>query len=155
MNNKEKSLLTIAAEIIEMNAVLGAALTGSLMLRLRGFETIREPNDIDIICEYLCEFDEGFPCMPKGYKKIDMEGRKSQVDAIMFENENGIKVDFMQSGEPIEDVSGIDCGSVECLLKAKEKYILTDTSEYSVQKHTLDINFIKSQIIWTTGQLNN
>lgn len=144
MTERENQLLDIAEKIIWLNQDLKPALTGSLMLALRGIEKPREANDIDIICEYLCETDGGLPLMPQGFKIINMNGRKSQVDAIAFENkELGIKVDFMQSNEEIETTEfGIPCGQVKYMIEAKRSYTKNDLSEESRAKHLNDLTFL-------------
>jgi len=143
MTAKENTLLEIAKQVIDMNYQLGAALTGSLMLCVRGIVKQREASDIDIICSYLCEKDEGFPIVPKGFKQIDMDGRKSQVDAIAFENSEGIKIDFLYSDEKIDDVDGLPCAQITNMMAAKLQYSIHDLSEESRLKHKQDVEFFK------------
>ena len=49
MTEKEIELLEIAKNAIYLNSHINAALTGSLMLSLRGIEKRREASDIDIL----------------------------------------------------------------------------------------------------------
>jgi len=97
MTNKEKQLLEIAKETIELNKGLNAKLTESLMITVMGLNKRREAADIDIICDYLCEDGDGLPSIPKGFKECGMDGSKSEVDAIQYVNDEGIKIEFMQS----------------------------------------------------------
>jgi len=145
MTHREKALLEIAKEIITINSDLRPALTGSLMLALRGIKKRREASDIDIICENLCEEHEGYPIMPSIWKVGNINGSKSDVDAIQFEHRvSGIKVDFMYSDEKIELVDEIPCGSIEAMINTKEHYSKHDASEESIKKHSEDIDFIYS-----------
>lgn len=141
LTEKENQLLEVAIQVIDLNRNIWAALTGSLMLAVRGIEKNREANDIDIICGCLCEIDEGLPIVPEGFKQTDMDGRKSQVDSISFENSEGIKIDFLFSEEKTEDVEGVQCGNVSDMMIAKNNYSLFDLSPESKLKHTQDLDF--------------
>lgn len=143
MTEKESNLIEIAKEVIDLNHQLGAALTGSLMLCVRGIVKQREASDIDIICSYLCESDEGFPIVPNGFKQIDMDGRKSQVDAISFENSEGVKIDFLYSDEKVDDVDGLPCAKIINMIAAKLQYSEHDLSDVSRLKHKQDVEFFK------------
>ena len=145
MTQKECELLEIAEEVLLLNKDIRAKLTGGLMLEVRGIKKRREASDIDIICEYLCENGDGLPLVPKGFKLSVMDGSRSQVDAIQFINQDGIKIDFMLSCEHGEIIEGIPCGSVEELIKAKNAYVKNDISEISKEKHLLDIEFLIKQ----------
>ena len=97
MTEKETQLLEIAKEIIELNKGINAKLTGSLMLAVMGLNKRREAVDIDIICDYLCEKEDGFPIVPKEFKECGIDGSRSEVSAIQFKNSDGLKVEFMYS----------------------------------------------------------
>ncbi|KAA6303168.1 MAG: hypothetical protein EZS26_000771 [Candidatus Ordinivivax streblomastigis] len=83
----ESELLEIAKEIILLNKDISAGLTGSLLLYNMGIEKRRPAKDIDIIVWDLCESDLGLPTMPIGWNMIEMNGSKSEVDAIQFEKD--------------------------------------------------------------------
>ena len=142
MTTNEERLLDIAKEVILLNEHLGAMLTGSLMLSVRGINKRREATDIDIICSYLCEGKDGYPLVPTGFRENKMSGAKSQVDAIKFQNGEGVSIDFMVSEECGVEIDGIMCGSVEFLISAKKKYIENDKNEESRKKHELDLTFL-------------
>jgi len=140
ITENEKLLLEKAKVILSMNSDIGAALTGSLMLAFRGIERRREAVDIDIVCEFLCENEEGFPSMPTEYKLSEMEGGKSEVEAIQFISKmDYTKIDFLYSDEEIECVDGIMLGSVKELIEAKERYAENDKCDESRGKHKLDL----------------
>ena len=144
--NTTQEKLEIAKEVIEKNKELSAKLTGSLMLNHLGLSTRREIGDIDIICEFLCEQEdsEGFPWVPKGFKLTGMDGGRSEVDAIQFINEDGLKIEFMASDEIGELVDGVPCASVVELVSAKLTYSRNDRSEESRLKHLDDVIYLLS-----------
>lgn len=140
ITENEKVLLERAKVILSMNSDIGSALTGSLMLAVRGIERRREAVDIDIICEYLCEKEEGFPSMPSEFKVSEMEGGGSEVDAIQFISKiDGLKVDFLYSDEECEVVDVINLGSVKELIEAKQRYAENDKCDESRGRHQLDL----------------
>lgn len=142
ITEKESKLLEIAKEVIGLNVGLGAKLTGSLMLAIGGLNKRREANDIDIICDYLCEDSDGFPIVPVGFKKIDMDGCRSAVDSISFINQDEIKLEFMYSEEEAIIINEISCGSIAGVIKAKQHYVQNDKNESSKAKHELDLAFL-------------
>lgn len=142
MTEREKLLLEIAKEALKLNADLGAKLTGSLMLAVRGINKRREASDIDIICEYLCEEGSGFPKVPKGFTYEDMDGLRSAVDSVVFKNSEGVKLEFMCSEEYGECIDGVDCTYLRNLMGAKERYAKNDRQEESRTKHLLDVQYI-------------
>jgi len=145
ITENEKSLLERAKVILSMNSDIGAALTGSLMLAVRGIERRREAVDVDIICEYLCEKEEGFPSMPSEFKVSGIEGGRSEVDAIQFISKiDGLKIDFLYSDEECEVVDGISLGSVKELIEAKGRYAKNDKCDESRGKHQFDLVVLKN-----------
>lgn len=140
----EKELLEIAKEVLEINSDLRAKLSGSLMLFAMGLNKRRPAMDIDIICKWLAEDKEheGFPWVPKGFKLNDMDGRRSQVEAMQFINEEGIKIEFMVSEEIGELINGIPCGDLVQMVGAKLRYAKKDTSEESRTKHLDDLVYL-------------
>lgn len=142
MSEREKMLLEIAKQAIEINQNIGAALSGSLMLALYNIDKPREAVDIDIICNALCENGIGFPRVPDGFKKVEIDGDKSEVDAICFKNEEGIRIDFMFSDENRILKDGFWCGDLRDLFGAKHYYSTHDKSDESRKKHESDINYI-------------
>ena len=142
MTENEIKLLEIAKEIISLNRDLDARLTGSLMLAIMGINKRREASDIDIIYTYLCEKDDGFPCVPKGFKLVSMDGNRSEVDAVQFKNESGLKIEFMYSEEAVEEINGIKCGELKYLIEAKQLYAKNDLNDESRQKHIDDLEYL-------------
>lgn len=144
MTERENELLEIAKNVISLNKGIDAKLSGSLMLKHRGFKTRREAGDIDIICDFLCEnkFESGYPDVPGGFKLVDMEGGKSQVEAIQFKNQDGVKIEFMVSDERGEVFDDILCASVSQLIAAKLDYSINDKTEESRHKHLFDLLYI-------------
>ena len=145
MTEKEKILLEIAKKALCLNKNIGARLTGSLMLAVMGFNKRREASDIDIVCDYLCENEDGLPIVPVGFKLVEMDGSKSDVNAIQFENEEGVKIDFLCSEDVPEmpkEVGGIMCGELGCLIEAKRRYAANDKGIVSLAKHELDLVYL-------------
>jgi len=128
----ETKLLKIAKELLAKCE--GSALTGSLMLLVRGIEKRRESHDIDILVktfenlptENLCQASPMYP------------------DSVKFKIEDtGINIDFLiNDSEIIEIINGIPCGSVEILLNRKYQYSRQDKFPESRNKHRLDLEFL-------------
>ena len=147
ITENEKTLLERAKVILSMNSDIGAALTGSLMLAVRGIERRREAVDVDIICEYIREKEEGFPSMPSEFKVSEIEGGRYEVDAIQFISKiDGLKMDFLYSDEECEVIDGVNLGSVKELIEAKERYAENDKCDESRGKHQLDL-----VVLWRGG----
>lgn len=147
ITENEKSLLERAKVILSMNSDIGAALTGSLMLAASGIERRIEAVDIDIICEYLCEKEAGFPSMPSEFKVSEIEGGRSEVEAIQFISKiDGLKIDFLYSDEECEVVDRFNLGTVKELIEAKERYAKHDKCDESRGKHQLDL-----VVLWKGG----
>ena len=142
MTEKETQLLEIAREIIELNKGINAKLTGSLMLAVMGMNKRREAADIDIICDYLCKKEDGFPIVPKEFKECGIDGSRSEVNAIQFKNSDGLKVEFMYSEETAKEINGVACGELNWLIEAKQEYAKNDKDEQSKAKHTLDLAYL-------------
>lgn len=142
MTLNEEKLIEIAKEVISLNRHLKAKLSGSLSLCVLGINKQHEAKDIDIICDYLCEMDEGYPLVPNGFKRKTIYGSASQVDAIQFENEAGVKIDFMVSEEPSVLVDGIQVCLLQYTILAKLKYCINDKNSESAQKHLGDVIFL-------------
>jgi len=141
MTQSEQELLELAKQVIELNDKnLGSImLTGSLMLAVRGLNKAREAGDIDILCSMLTAYELGHPVMPAGFKEVGIDGMKSEVNAIQFKNEDGIKVEFMHSEEPRDLVDGVYCAQVNGMLYAKVLYSSRDKNEESRKKHVADV----------------
>ena len=142
MTEKELKLLEIAKETIHLNEHLGAKLTGSLMLAISGLNKRRDASDIDIICDYLCERDDGFPIVPSEFKEIQMDGSKSEVGAIQFVNKDGLKIEFMYSEELSTEINGVQCGELKWLIDAKRRYSENDKDDESRKKHIDDLKYL-------------
>lgn len=142
MSEKEKELLSIAIGVISMNESIGAKLSGSLMLSFMGINKRRKSCDIDIICSELYEYGEGSPVVPKEFKRVSVDGSKSDVSAIQFINKDGLKIEFMYSEEEGILFNDVPCGNIEYLIEAKERYASMDKNEESKEKHTLDLKYL-------------
>ena len=132
--------LEVAMWIIDNNSRM--LLTGSIMLKERGIDLGREPNDIDILVvskDEICDLilpplateietssDEGYIVKAR-YKYLG-----TKIDFIVQEDERNIGLDYL--------------ASVETLLKIKREYVETDTNPDSVQKHKRDIEVIEKWI---------
>lgn len=145
MTEKEQKMLEIAEQVIEMNQDIKAALTGSLLLSFMGVEKREEAKDIDIIVDCLCEQpdQEGFPIVPFGFKLVDLDGRKSSVDSMLFENKEGIILNVLFSEEEKQTINGLMCGDLKLMLECKLHYSRNDKSEESRNKHVLDLEYLK------------
>lgn len=128
----ESELLIIAKEFL--NKCEGSALTGSLMLFVRGINKRRESHDIDILVKSLDDLPIENMC----------QASPIYPDSVKFKIENtNITIDFLlNQDEEIETINGIDCGSVEKLLDKKYIYSRQDISPNSKNKHRLDLEFI-------------
>lgn len=144
MTDKELQLLEIAKQVLEMNKEnLGKMmLTGSLMLALRGINKRREACDIDILCNQLTASELGCPILPKGFKIVNIDGQKSEVNAVQYKNEEGLKVEFMFSEDKRSIVDGIYCAEVVDTLYAKVSYGRNDKADVSRFKHLDDVLYI-------------
>lgn len=142
MTQNEERLLEIAKNVIAMNTEIEAALTGSLLLVHNEFRIRREATDIDIICDVLCEKGSGSPNVPAGFKLFEREGSGSDVESVVYKNEEGIKIDFMWSDESKKTINGILCGSPENLVRAKLGFARSDKTEESRIKHLEDVIYL-------------
>ena len=150
MTEREKQLLKIAIEIIELNSEINPRLTGSLLLAIKGINKRREAVDIDFVCYGLCEEEDFYPKMPDAFIETDMDGKSSQVDAIRFENKDCLKVEFMQSYESHDDsddvlIDGdytIPCGNLTHLIAKKMRYSRNDLNAETKKKHTEDVDYL-------------
>lgn len=142
MTENELRLLEIAKEVIELNENLGARLSGSLMLAVMGINKRREASDIDIICDYLCEKEEGFPFVPNGFSVVIIDGTRSEVEAVQFKNSDGLKIEFMYSDEKTAEINGINCGELKMLIDAKQRYAANDSNNESRRKHVKDLDYL-------------
>ena len=126
MTKKEVELLDIAKEVCGLN--INIALTGFLMLALRGIDKPREAGDIDFIIT-----DTNKPVMPSGFEVI-----YDSSTQLSFRNKNGIVCEFFKTQEPIEFVKDIPCCTFDNWLKAKRKYI-KEVMDGDTSKHGRDL----------------
>lgn len=111
-----EKLLKIAKSILDINP--NSALTGTLMLKLRGINLGREPHDIDILlCDYApnIKFPDDLKVKHIGLAS-DGSGSKYEYD--------GIIIDILSSNEEHDVIDGLRLGSVEKLMDAKYRYSL-------------------------------
>lgn len=137
--------LEVARWIIDNNSRM--LLTGSIMLKERGIDLGREPNDIDI----LVVSRDGISglILPPLATEIETSSDDGYIVKARYKY-LGTKIDFIAQ----EDEGKIDLAdefimrfaSVETLLKRKREYVETDTNPDSVQKHKRDIEIIEKWI---------
>lgn len=121
------------------------AVTGSIMLRERGVELGREPNDIDIVVEECIDPDDIDlpPLVYDKQTKVGEDGYTVLARCWFF----GTKIEFISDDIALkhstsEGLKTKYC-AVEDLLKAKKNYIeLDDHAEY-VEKSKQDIRIIE------------
>lgn len=140
----EETLLEIAKEVQRLNKynIEGLKLTGSLMLYVRGLNKKREATDIDFVSDEIYEDGQGFPIVPEGFELNKQEGGRSSIKCIQFINEDGVKIEFMQSYEHGALVDDILCANVQDMLYAKLKYIQNNTDAKT--KHMDDLLYLFS-----------
>jgi len=127
----ESELLDLAIIILNMNNK--SALTGSLMLNVRGINKRREATDIDILVQ---SFDD--------IKFLDgmTQNSPQYTDSVQYLL-GDIKIDFLLNiDEPIETINDIMCGNVKMMLDRKYNYSRNDKSIESQEKHRLDLEFM-------------
>ena len=132
--------LEVARWIVLVNN--GTLLTGSIMLKERGIDLGREPNDIDILV--VREDGIGDLILPPLATEIETNSDDGYIVKARYKY-LGTKIDFIaQDGE--RNI-GIDyLASVENLLEKKREYVEADTNPDSVQKHMRDIGIIEKWI---------
>ena len=136
---KEK-LLEIARTVIEMNTDIEAALTGSLLLLHDSYRIRREATDIDIICIALCETHFRSPNVPDGFKLLERDGSGSNVESVVYKNEEGIKIDFMFSEERRETLMKSFVASR--ILFGQNLVLQKATKTESRMKHLQDVIYL-------------
>lgn len=138
MTENELKLLEIVKEAIGLNAHINAALTGSLMLSVRGIDKRRKSTDIDILVK-----DVHRIIKPKGFWQRQIETEEEYLESdncSFFENSDGIHLDFFEvyANEVIELVDDIPCGSVKTMLDAKFEY----WNDNGNDKHYEDLKYL-------------
>ena len=134
--------LEVARWIIDNNSRM--LLTGSIMMKERGIDLGREPNDIDI----LVVSRDGISglILPPLATEIETNSDEGYIVKARYKY-LGTKIDFIAQ----EDEGEIDFAdevimrfaSVETLLKKKREYVENETNPESVQKHKSDIGIIE------------
>lgn len=129
--------LEVARWIVGVND--GTLLTGSIMLKERGIDLGREPNDIDILV--VSEDGIGDLILPPLATEIETSSDDGYIVKARYKY-LGTKIDFIaQDGE--RNI-GLDyLASIENLLEKKREYVEADTNPDSAQKHRIDIGIIE------------
>lgn len=127
-----EKLLEVADLFLKMNPSL--ILTGSLMLKLRGYDLGREPHDIDLVGDVMYYDDE--VVLPEGTKILSENLDSMEYCDIKVEY-NGIIIDIMYSDEDFEEVDGRKLSFVEELIYQKRIFAQQDND--AAQKHKDDI----------------
>lgn len=134
------------------------AVTGSIMLRERGIELGREPNDIDIIVDDMSPDDIVLP--PLCTKK-EIEQNDDGYDVLARCYFLGLKIEFITDAEELRKSSNIgfklNCkfASIDGLLKAKKMYIENDIEKLYIEKTKRDIEIIESHLNKTAAEAND
>ena len=130
--------LEVARWIIDNNSRM--LLTGSIMLKERGIDLGREPNDIDILVVSI----DGFSglILPPLATEIETNSDDGYIVKARYKY-LGTKIDFIVQEDEGEIDLDDDFASIETLLKKKREYVETDTNPVSVQKHRGDIEAIE------------
>jgi len=129
--------LEVARWIVGVND--GTLLTGSIMLKERGIDLGREPNDIDILV--VSEDGIGDLILPPLATEIETNSDEGYIVKARYKY-LGTKIDFIaQDGE-----RNIGLDSIENLLEKKREYVEADTNPDSVQKHKRDVEIIEKWI---------
>lgn len=129
--------LEVARWIIDNNSRM--LLTGSIMLKEKGIDLDREPNDIDI----LVVSRDGISglILPPLATEIETNSDEGYIVKARYKY-LGTKIDFIaQDGE-----RNIGLDSIENLLEKKREYVEADTNPDSVQKHKRDVEIIEKWI---------
>lgn len=126
-----KTLLKIAKDILDLNEY--ASLTGTLMLKLRGIDLGREPEDIDILIR---DYATNIKLPEYLEKDAKTSGMASDGSGIKLRY-NGILIDVMSSSEEPEKINGYNLASVKGLIEAKYRYSLQDNT--MAKKHYNDL----------------
>jgi hypothetical protein len=111
------------------------ALTGTMMLLIRGIDLERIPSDLDFVFNEMSESAE--------FLNLEYDGVSSDGKSVKYKF-GDIKVDFLQSEEKCEVVNGWRLGSLNKLISEKEKYACQNNS--SAEKHREDLEKIRKQI---------
>ena len=136
-----EKLYEIAKEIINLNVEFDCALTGTLMLKLRGIDLGREPHDIDLIVNKQLNEIQPDLKIPNGFQQ-----RSSfYPESVSFEKD-GIILDIMYSEEQRYSVEGFRIGNIDSLLVAKDHFSRHDKNPESREKHLKDIEIIKKHL---------
>lgn len=141
---KEEELFEIAKEVVRLNkSIYTLKLTGSLMLWARGHSKRRMANDIDFVCDSLCEEGDGHPVAPAGFFITSVDGTRSRVGCVQFQNEAGVKIEFMASEEHTSEyIDGVPCAGLQGLILAKLNYARFDITPESAIKHLDDLIYL-------------
>lgn len=121
------------------------AITGSIMLRERGIDLGREPDDIDIvISESLEEKDILLPPLVYDKQNDERDGYSVFVRCWFL----GTKIEFIQDDNSLErayeNIGSAPYCLVEDLVNAKKEYIEQDSNLEYIDKCKRDINIIES-----------
>lgn len=141
-----KQKLEIAKWLAEKNY---GAVTGSIMLKERGIDIGREPNDIDIIVGSIYPDEVVLsPLCTNKTTSVDNGGYEVLTRCYFF----GLKIEFITDANELRKSTYINrednCkfASVDGLLKAKIEYLRHDKNEAYLDKTKHDIDIILTHI---------
>lgn len=135
-----KQKLEVAKWIARYNNGL---ITGSIMLRERGIELGREPQDIDILIEDTLPEDI---ILPPLCEDVDIVIGEEDYPVLKRAYFFGTKIEFIQVPYTPRLYAKEKLADIEDLLQAKRKYLETDTNEAYLEKTKRDIEIIEEYL---------
>lgn len=154
MTRREQQLLELAKLIINKSGYKDKiALTGSLMLSLRGIDKRREAHDVDlVVCLHTVNLHDLY--VPDGFVPI-AKNNYPIVKMVNALDAEGTTVDILLSDEfeeellvnyPMEVIDGILCANPYFLIDAKEKFAILDKDPESRNKHLEDVQYLREKL---------
>lgn len=128
--DKETILVEIAKKFIACNPNK-IAITGSLMLKLRGIDLGREIEDLDLIINDYCTNI----VFPMDLEFTDIE-KASDSTSLKYKY-GDIAIDILSTVEDIEVVNGLPLGNLSQLIN--KKYMYSKQNNESAKKHYDDL----------------
>lgn len=125
------------------------AITGSIMLRERGIELGREPNDIDIVVSDTAPDDIVLPPL---CNKKEIEENDNGYDVLARCYFLGLKIEFITDDEEVGKSQYIKFNNyckfatIDGLFKAKMDYLRNDSDKPYIKKTKRDIEIIENYL---------
>lgn len=143
LSASEWLLLDLAKEIISNSiGCKHMALTGSLMLKLRGLPVNRKVEDLDLIVSV----EDNLTNVIWEPPYFQVLSTPDYPDLIMYNERTKVRVDVMRSDEfsdiedkPMDIIEGILCANPFHTILAKEHFAQNDRQDESREKHQKDL----------------